>query len=152
MILDEASWHRLARAEYPVRYAVFQRLPGFLSAQGRRVRGLWRRARALHTPPTFREVILFDAFRHFCLWVEDNKARVSKDLPVEAGEEGPATRYNTRLAEVRELYQWWTVARPAYAAKVVEMDPDIREFSLIDLELEDEHNFSRLANLWRDLT
>ncbi len=141
VVYTEADWRKDARAEYPIRYAVFEELPIQLKRLGRSI------IRPLRSR-TVRQAILFAAFNRFSDWV-DSKRIVMYD--VEEDEEGPRARANARTAEIHALYQWWNVRRPAQVAKIEEMHVDIREFGLVDLELDDEHNFARLANIWRSL-
>ena len=141
VVYTEADWRKDSKTEYPIRYAVFEELPIQLKRLGRRIIRPFRL-------PTTREVILAGAFNRFSDWV-DSKRIVMYALSDD--EEGPRARANARTAEIHALYQWWNVTRPAQIVRIEEMHVDIREFGLVDLELDDEHNFARLANIWRSI-
>lgn len=142
VVYSIAEWHRATRQLHPVRYAIFERFPTWLVATGRRFK------RGFSTPPA-RDLLLADAFETFVDWYE-NQPRTKAMQPVD-GDDLMAERFNNRMSEIKSLYLWWTVKRPQQAAYADGLDDDIREFSLIDLELDDQHNLARLVNVWRDL-
>jgi len=153
-VLDDTAWHRMARAGHPVRYGLFVRLPAWLSSIWRRTKRSWRWFREALRPPTVQESMLADAFWALDSWCETNVQQLSLGKHgLVNDEDGPVGRFAARMAEIRALRAWWLITRPGQLAALNELDDEEeRQVGLLSLSYDDEHNFARLANVWRDLT
>jgi hypothetical protein len=139
IVCTEDDWRRHTKAEFPIRYGLFESFPRFLARVGRNIVRPFRLR-------TSKEAILFKAFGVFADWVEANG-----DLAYVLEDEDPIQQELDHCAEIYALYDWWKDERPRAVRRIEEASLDNREHLLVEFDQDDEIHFARLANLWRTL-